>query len=170
MMMTRTIRTTPRTLTTKKSDPATAYSPVQRILSMRHLSYRGITLLAVLLASQLIIFPASFSALDVHASAPTAQHKPSPNDCIFYATVFTNEGRLLEGAEIHVRPTGKKKPDFEAWTDRRGEFAVRVSPGQDYDIEVKAEGFITQMRTANAQTGKQDMVFHMELKPSKKQK
>jgi hypothetical protein len=168
MMM--TMRTTPRTPTTKKNDPRAAYSLIQRIRSLRHLSYRGIALLAVSLASQFILFPALFSALGAHASAPTTQHKPSPNDCIFYATVFTNEGRLLEGAEIHVRPTGKKKPDFEAWTDRRGEFAVRVSPGQDYDIEVKAEGFITQMRTANAQTGKQDMVFHMELKPPKKQK
>jgi hypothetical protein len=127
-------------------------------------------LLAVLLASQFIFFSGSFSALAAHASAPATQHKPSPNDCIFYATVFTNEGRLLVGAQIHVRPTGKKKPDFETWTDRRGEFAVRVSPGLDYDIEVKAEGFITQVRKANAQTGKQDMVFHMEIQPPKKQK
>jgi hypothetical protein len=168
MMMTKTMPMI--RATTKQSDRRSPYFPIQRILSLPRLSYRGIMLLAVLVASQFLSFPGSFSALGATASAPANQRKPSPNDCIFYATVFTNEGRLLVGAEIHVRPTGKKRPDLEAWSDRRGEFAVRVPPGIDYDIEVKADGFITQVRKANAQTGKQDMVFHMELQPPKKQK
>jgi hypothetical protein len=125
-------------------------------------------LLAALLASQFLFSPVPTAALGNLGLAAPTQHKPSPNDCIFYATVFTNEGRLLAGAEIHVRPTGKKKPDYEAWSDRRGEFAVRVPQGIDYDIEVRAKGFLTQVRKANAQTGRQDMVFHMEIQPEKK--
>jgi hypothetical protein len=125
-------------------------------------------LLAAFLALQTLIFANPPAPLGVPSSAPAFQRKPSPDDCIFYATVFTKEGKLLQGAEVHVRPTGKKRPDYEAWSDRRGEFAVRVSPGMDYDIIVKADGFITQVRTSNAQTGQQDMVFHMEPKPGKK--
>lgn len=142
---------------------------IQRIPLFPHLGCWGMMLIAAFLASQLLIFPGLSAAFGLSEFAYANQRKPSPNDCIFYATVFTNEGRLLVGAEIHVRPTGKKKPDLEAWSDRRGEFAVRVPPGVDYDIEVKAEGFVTQVRTANAQTGRQDMVFHMEPQPAKKQ-
>jgi hypothetical protein len=125
---------------------------------------------AVFLAFQILIFPTPSAALRVPESAPASQRKPSPDDCIFYATVFTNEGWLLVGAEIHVHPTGKKKPDYEAWSDRRGEFAVRVPHGGDYDIQVKADKFIAQVRTAHAETGQQNMVFHMEPQPEKKHK
>jgi hypothetical protein len=125
---------------------------------------------AIFLAFQLFLFPAPSTALSASEPMTAAQRKPSPDDCIFYATVFTNEGRLLVGAEIHVHPTGKKRPDYEAWSDRRGEFAVRVPHGGDYDIQIKADKFVTQIRTAHADTGQQSMVFHMELQPEKKHK
>jgi hypothetical protein len=167
MMMTTTPMTTPRRPTTK-NDRRTDSNSIQRNPAFPHLSYRGIVLLGALLASHAFISPVPTFAFGVPGSAAPTQHKPSPDDCIFYATVFTNEGRLLVGAEIHVRPSGKKKPDYEAWSDRRGEFAVRVPQGIDYDIEVKAKGFISQVRKSHAETGHQDMVFHMELQPEKK--
>ncbi len=163
------LMTTPRASTATKNKLRATQSSMQQSLAFAHQSYWRIMLLAALLATQLLVFPASSIALSVPESAPANQHKPSPDDCIFYATVFTNDGHLLVGAEIHVRPTGKKKPDYEAWSDRRGEFAVRVPPGGDYDIQVKAEGFVQQVRTAHSDTGRQDMVFHMELQPKKKQ-
>jgi hypothetical protein len=159
---------TPKASTKKKNENRAARFPLQRSLAFPHPGYWGIMLTAFFLAFQLLIFPAHSAAIGVPESALGAQRKPSPDDCIFYATVFTNEGRLLVGAEIHVHPTGKKKPDYEAWSDLRGEFAVRVPNGGDYDILVKADKFITQMRTAHADTGQQNMVFHMELQPEKK--
>jgi hypothetical protein len=125
-------------------------------------------LLAAFLASQFMAFANPPAVINLPAPPASSQRKPTPSDCIFYATVFTDQGRLLEGAEVHVRPKDKKKPVYEAWSDRRGEFAVHVSPGMDYDIEVKADGFVPQVRTVNAQTGQQDLVFHMEPKPGKK--
>jgi len=155
---------------TKKSNSRAPYFPMQRNPVRSSLNHWGIMLLAAILALQLLILTAPSVAVTATASAPATQRKPSPDDCIFYATVFTNEGRLLVGAEIHVHPTGKKRPDYEAWSDRRGEFAVRVPHGGDYDIQVKADKFITQVRTAHAETGQQDMVFHMEPQPEKKHK
>lgn len=170
MTMMRMRTTMMRASTKKRNDSRAARFPIHRSLAFPHRSYWGIMLPAVFLAFQLLISAASSTALRVPEPAPAKQHKPSPDDCIFYATVFTNEGRLLVGAEIHVHPTGKKRPDYEAWSDRRGEFAVRVPNGGDYDIQVKADKFITQVRTAHADTGKQDMVFHMDLQPEKKHK
>jgi len=166
MMM--TMRKKLRKSTTTKNDRPLASPRMQPTRTFPHLTYRGIMLLTVFLASQLLIFAHPPAALNHSAAAPSGQRKPSPNDCIFYATVFTNQGNLLEGAEVHVRPKGKKNPVYEAWSDRRGEFAVHVLPGMDYDIEVRADGFVPQVRTVNAQTGRQDLVFHMELKPGKK--
>jgi hypothetical protein len=165
MMMMRT--TLKRSKTTKNDRPA-AYSKMQLNRPFPYPSYRGIMLVAFILAFQLLTSANPSAALSLSASAASSQRKPSPNDCIFYATVFTNQGRLLEGAEVHVRPNGKKHPDYAALSDRRGEFAVHVPPGIDYDISVKAEGFAPQVRTVNAQTGRQDLVFHMEPKAGKK--
>jgi hypothetical protein len=166
MMM--TMMTTPRKSTKKKNDRPRAYLRMQPNRLFSHLTFRGIMLLAVFLASQLLLFANPPANLNLLASAAAGQRKPTPSDCIFYATVFTDKGNLLEGAEIHVHPNGKKRPDYVAWSDRRGEFAVHVDPGLDYDIEVKAGGFAPQVRTVNAQVGRQDLVFHMELKHGKK--
>jgi hypothetical protein len=93
---------------------------------------------------------------------PAAKQKPSANDCILFATIFTDQGRLLQGAEIRVHPDGKKKPNYEAISDRRGEFAVRVPTVGEFEIEIKAEGFLTQTRKVTTVQGqKLEMVFHM---------
>jgi hypothetical protein len=40
--------------------------------------------------------------------------------------VFTDQGFALPGARVRVRRADEKKPKWEATSDRRGEFAVRV--------------------------------------------
>lgn len=98
-------------------------------------------------------------------AATHAQQKPSYTDCILYGNVFTADGHLFQGADVHVRRATDKRPKWEATSDRRGEFAIRVPPGSDYVIEVKAKGFVTQQQTVTAQTGRQDLVFHMAAQP-----
>jgi hypothetical protein len=127
----------------------------------------------VLLAGLAIASSDAFAIPSAHPSegfsGPQSHHKPSPNDCLLYATVFTEDGYLLPGADINVHPAGKKKPIWEATSDRRGEFAVRVPPDGDYEIEVKAKGYIMQMQKVTAQLGERlDLVFHMPHQPAKK--
>jgi Carboxypeptidase regulatory-like domain len=89
--------------------------------------------------------------------------------CLLYGNVFTADGHLLYGAEVHVTRDGDKHPKWEAASDRRGEFAIRVPPGADYVVQVKSKGFVTQTQkvTANAST-RVDMVFHMDPGSDKK--
>jgi hypothetical protein len=101
-------------------------------------------------------------------STTHAQQKPSYTDCILYGNVFTADGHLFTGADVHVRRATDKKPKWEVTSDRRGEFAIRVPPGSDYVIEIKAKGFVTQQQTVTAQTGRQDLVFHMAEEPGKR--
>jgi hypothetical protein len=115
------------------------------------------------LLALIISFSANAGAVPLApAEPPATKQKPSANDCILYATIFTDQGRLLEGAEIRVHPDGKKKPNYEAISDRRGEFAVRVPTVGDFEIEIKAEGFVTQTRKVTTVQGqKLEMIFHM---------
>lgn len=115
----------------------------------------------------LTLFAVSGPAAIAKEAAPIAMgQKPSANDCILFATIFTDQGRLLQGAEIRLHPAGKKKPNYQAFSDRRGEFAVRVPTVGEFEIDIKAEGFVSQTRKVTTVQGqKMDMVFHMARLP-----
>lgn len=84
------------------------------------------------------------------------------HDFLLIGTVFTEKGFSLEGAELHVRRASEKKFRWEARTDRRGEFAVRVQQGADYKLIVRAPGYQEQMRAVDAKSGdREDLVFRL---------
>jgi hypothetical protein len=108
------------------------------------------------------VFVCAVALLMVSAVALAQSGKPHPNDCILYGNVFTADGHLFEGADVHVRHATDKKPKWDAMSDRRGEFAVRVPPQGDYVVEVRAKGFVTQSRTVTSQSATRlNLVFHM---------
>ncbi len=83
-------------------------------------------------------------------------------DFVLFGTVFTEQGLALHGAEIRVHPAGRKKPHWEARSDRRGEFAVRVPRGADYELNVTANGFRGETRQISASNdNRRDMVFRL---------
>jgi hypothetical protein len=85
------------------------------------------------------------------------------NSFLFFGTVFTERGFLLSGAEVKVRRTSERKTRWEAYSDVRGEFAVRVPKGDAYEIQIKAKGCSPMTRTLDSKVGgRQDMVFHMQ--------
>lgn len=93
------------------------------------------------------------------------------NSFLFFGTVFTEQGFLLPGAEVKVRRTSERKTRWEAYSDVRGEFAVRVPKGDEYEIQIKAKGFSLMTRTVDSKVGgRQDMVFHMQPAPKGKKK
>lgn len=103
------------------------------------------------------------------ATRSVAQHKPSPNDCLLYATVFTDQGWELPGADALIHPVDKTKPHWELTSNSRGEIAVRVPPVGDYEIEVKAKGYVTQTRKVTTIEGDRvDLTFRMVPQPKKK--
>jgi len=103
----------------------------------------------------------------VHAGAGPAageQGKKSAHesDFLMFGTVFTEAGLALPGAEVRVRRAGERKMRWEARSDRRGEFAVRVPRGAEYEISVSAAGHQAETRKIDARTGsRQDLVFRL---------
>ncbi len=88
------------------------------------------------------------------------------NEFLIFGTVFTPEGFALPGTRIHVRRTEEKKWRWEATSDARGEFAVRVPRGAQYEMEASAKGFAPLTRKVESRTGDRvDLAFRLERSP-----
>ncbi len=118
----------------------------------------------------ILLVAALTSAVDGAFSARSwEQRKPSPNDCLLYSTVFTPEGRALPGADARIHPVEKKKPLWELTSDSQGEFAVRVPSVGDYEVEVRAKGYVPQTKRVTTIVGDRvDLVFNMVPQAKKK--
>lgn len=93
------------------------------------------------------------------------------DDFLLFGAVFTEQGFALPGAEIRVRRAGERKTRWEARSDRRGEFAVRVPRGAEYEMSVSAAGYREQRRRVDARTGsREDFVFRLPSASGRKPK
>jgi hypothetical protein len=146
-----------------------------------HSWFAGFGLIAALLLS----FGASLAAQDT-AQPPGSQPSPSSestskqnpnlsatrhsNDFLVRGTVFTQEGFALPGAELRIRRAAEKKFRWQTLSNSRGDFAVRVKMGADYEVLVRAKGFAEQSVPVDAKTGDRykDLVFRMEHQGNKK--
>jgi hypothetical protein len=86
------------------------------------------------------------------------------NDFLVIGTVFTDKAYALPGAKIRVRRASEKKFRWETYTNSRGEFALRVPQGDEYEIVILAKGFADQNNAVSAKSGisEDTVVFHMQ--------
>jgi hypothetical protein len=136
--------------------------------------------LILCLAALALSFSAPFAAAQEPtppppASAPTSTAPPvtpakpgkkkyiHANDFLIRGTVFTDKALSFPGVQLRVRKAGEKKFRWESYTNSRGEFAVRVPRGSDYEMVVRAKGFAEQTRTIDAKTcgNEESVVFRM---------
>jgi carboxypeptidase family protein len=102
--------------------------------------------------------------------ATTKTNKPGKkryshaNDFLIRGTVFNETALSFPGVELRFRREGQKKYKWETATNSRGEFAVRVPQGSNYEILVHVKGFADQTRTVDAKNGgnEETVVFRME--------
>ena len=111
--------------------------------------------------------PAATDATQPAAAKPgePAKKKYShANDFLIRGTVFTDKGFSFPGVQLRIRRGAEKKFRWESYTNSRGEFAIRVPQGSEYEIVVRSKRFNEQTRTLNAKTGarEENMVFRME--------
>jgi hypothetical protein len=86
------------------------------------------------------------------------------NDFLVIGTVFTDKAYALPSARLRVRRTGEKKFRWETYTNSRGEFALRVPQGGEYEIVVIAKGFADQTNPVSAKSGisEDNVVYRMQ--------
>ncbi|PYT62332.1 MAG: hypothetical protein DMG35_07850 [Acidobacteria bacterium] len=140
--------------------------------SLRRIRFLCAAVLSLALASVLIAMqepnappsatPAQNSATKV--DKPAKKKYSHANDFLIRGTVFNDKGLSFPGVELRIRPAGQKKYRWETYTNSRGEFAVRVPQGSDYEMLVHAKGFSDQTRTVDAKNGgnEETVVFRLE--------
>jgi hypothetical protein len=97
-------------------------------------------------------------------SKPGKKKYQHANDFLIRGTVFTDKALSFPGVQLRIRRAGEKKFRWESYTNSRGEFAVRVPQGSDYELVVHVRGFAEQKRTIDTKTGgnEENMVFRMQ--------
>lgn len=87
------------------------------------------------------------------------------NDFLIRGTVFNEKALSFPGVELRVRREGKKKYQWETYTNSRGEFAMRVPQGANYEILVHVNGFVDQTRTIEAKNGRNEDTVAFRMQP-----
>jgi len=125
-------------------------------------------------AALLVPFAASQASAqqDVPASQPQSsssskngkQKYSHANDFLIRGTVFTEKALSFPGVQLRIRRSGEKKFRWKDRSNSRGEFAIRVPQGIQYEMVVHAKGFADQARTIDARNGsaENNVVFRME--------
>jgi hypothetical protein len=112
------------------------------------------------------------AAPSTESSSKQSQSKTGnhADDFLVRGTVFTQEGLALPGAELRIRRASEKKFRWDTASNSRGEFAVRVKMGSDYEVVVRAKGFQEQSLALNAATGERvkELVFRLQRQAGKK--
>src|SRR5712664_3671654 len=111
--------------------------------------------------------PGSVSTSQAPAVAPSKPSKKKyshVNDFLIRGTVFTDKALSFPGVQLRIRRAGEKKFRWEDSTNSRGEFAIRVPQGTQYEMVAHAKSFADQTRTIDARTGsgENNVVFRME--------
>jgi hypothetical protein len=79
-------------------------------------------------------------------------------------TVFNEKALSFPEVKVRIRQTSEKKFRWETYTNSRGEFAVRVPEGSEYEVQVQAKNFKEQSQTVKADAGviQQQLSFRLE--------
>jgi hypothetical protein len=129
-----------------------------------------IVLAATLMVACLPVFagqePASSSRSHSATTESSSTHKTKSshaNDLLIRGTVFDERGLAMPEARLRIRRANEKKSHWETYTNSRGEFAVRVPQGSDYEMEAESKGFAKQTQAVNAKNGtaEEKIIFHM---------
>jgi len=125
--------------------------------------------LASLLACLNLFFAAGLAGQESSSKDREAKGAHA-DDFLVRGTVFTEEGLALPGAELRIRRAEEKKFRWDTVSNSRGDFAVRVKLGSDYEVVARAKGYEQQSVSVNAKPGERykDLVFRMRRPGGKK--
>lgn len=95
---------------------------------------------------------------------PSKKKYSHANDFLIRGTVFNEKALSFPEVELRLRKEGERKYKWETYTNSRGEFAVRVPEGSNYEILVHMKGFADQTKTVQAKAGgnEETLVFRMQ--------
>jgi len=143
----------------KRSDPLPRFSR-HHFSPWSHPNFVRATIACVL---AVCFTGAPLAAVAAPGFQSSSTSKSHAHDFLIFTTVFTDRGFALYGARTRVRRTEEKKFRWEAMSDHRGELALRVPQGAEYEMTIEARGFKTQTRKIDARDDlRADVTIRME--------
>jgi hypothetical protein len=112
--------------------------------------------------------PPSEQPAETGSSSSKSKTKLLPSYLII-GTVFNENALSFPGAEVQIRKSGEKKVRWNTATNSRGEFAVRVPPGFQYEVTVKAKKYEEQTEQVDAKVDVQQRLS-IKLVPKNQEK
>jgi hypothetical protein len=74
-------------------------------------------------------------------SASTGKHQKGLSGYVIIGTVFNEKALAFPNVRVQMRRENEKKYRWETYTNSRGEFAVRVPEGQEYEVVVQEKKY-----------------------------
>ncbi len=128
-------------------------------------------------AAQLPVPPPS---QEIPATAPphgSAQESSSANKhsskllpFLILGTVFNEHALAFPGVEIKIRRKGEKRFRYDTFTNSRGEFAIRVPDGIEYEVVVREKHYKEQSQLVTASMADVQKRLTFKLESSKQVK
>jgi hypothetical protein len=99
----------------------------------------------------------------VQAAPDKGKTKPIPSFLIV-GTVFNENALSFPGVQVRIRRAGETKFTWETFTNSRGEFAVRVPPGYEYEVLVRTKKYKDQTKSVDSKVDVQQRLS-IQLEP-----
>jgi hypothetical protein len=84
---------------------------------------------------------------------------------VILGTVFDEKAMAYPGVPVRVRLKGEKKFKWDTYTNSRGEFAVRVPEGADYEVFVHVKHFQDVSQFVSAKSGVIQQQLSIKMQP-----
>jgi hypothetical protein len=109
-------------------------------------------------------------AVPAQESSSTSKHKSRIPPFLILGTVFDEHALAFPGVEVKIRRKGEKKFRYDTYTNSRGEFAIRVPDGIEYEVVIRQKNYKEQSQgvVANVTDIQKRLSFKLESsKPAK---
>ena len=109
-------------------------------------------------------------AAPAQESSNTSKHRKRIPPFLILGTVFDEHALAFPGVEVKIRRKGEKKFRYDTYTNSRGEFAIRVPDGIEYEVVIRQKNYKEQSQgvMANMADVQKRLSFKLETsKPAK---
>lgn len=103
------------------------------------------------------------SAATEGSSSSKTKNKLIPSFLIL-GTVFNENAFAFPGVQVRIRRSGEKKFTWESYTNSRGDFAVRVPPGYEYEVVTHIKNYDDQTESVDSKVDVQQRLS-IKLQP-----
>jgi hypothetical protein len=110
--------------------------------------------------------PATTPANPGTATSSSKRKHSHANDFLIRGTVFTDKALAFPAVQLRIRRSPEKKFRWETYTNSRGDFAVRVPQGLEYEMVIHAKGFADQTRAVDAKAGLSETTLTFRMEPA----